>query len=191
MLALWTELEPVVADRFRDGNVPAIQDPPSVSRRAFQALPETVGEFYFRGDAACYETTLLDWLREENRENGPQGFLGSAVSAPMTKPLKQAVVEVPAAKWETYRDDNEALVECAPVDYYPGELRTEDYGQPLSYIAIRVTNKQRELFADGLPPHLRQTPAFVMERSGTRPLCANSAATADATMAFRGLSAFP
>ena len=149
MLALCAELDVVVADQFRDGNVPAIQEPLSMARRAFEALPETVEEFDFRGDAACYETALLDWLREENRENGPQGFIGFAVSAPMTKPLRQAIVEGPAAKWETYRDDAEAFVECAPVDYYRGEPRAEDYRQPLRYLAIRVTNKQKGLFADG------------------------------------------
>lgn len=149
MLALWAELDVVVADQFRDGNVPAIQDPLSVAQRAFQALPEGVKEYYFRGDAACYETGLLDWLRDEQRENGPQGFVGFAVSAPMTKPLKEAIVAVAEEKWETYRDDAEALLECAPVDYYPGPPRADDYREPLRYIAIRVKRKQGELFADG------------------------------------------
>lgn len=53
MLALWAEMNVVLADQFRDGNVPAIQDPLSAARRAFAALPETVEERYFRGDAAC------------------------------------------------------------------------------------------------------------------------------------------
>lgn len=149
MLALWAELDVVAADQFRDGNVPAIQEPLSVAQRAFQALPETVEEHYFRGDAACYEKQLLDWLRDEKRENGPQGRIGFAVSAPMTKPLKEAILAAPAARWETYREDAEALVECAPVDYYPGPLRAEDYREPLRYIGIRVQNKQGELFADG------------------------------------------
>ncbi len=54
-------------DQFRDGNTPAIQEPLVVARRAFGALPETVSEYYCRGDAACYETDLLDWLRDETR----------------------------------------------------------------------------------------------------------------------------
>jgi hypothetical protein len=49
--------------------------------RAFQALPETVREFYFRGDSACHEQSLLEWLREERRRQGPQGCMGFAVSA--------------------------------------------------------------------------------------------------------------
>ena len=45
----------VLADEFRDGNVPAQQEPARVARRAFQALPATVQEYYFRGDSACWE----------------------------------------------------------------------------------------------------------------------------------------
>jgi hypothetical protein len=44
MLALWSEMNLVVADEFRDGNVPAVQEPLRVARRAFQSLPETVTE---------------------------------------------------------------------------------------------------------------------------------------------------
>ena len=71
MRALWAELDVAVAEPFRDGKVPAVQDPFSVAQRAFAALSETVEEFYCRGDSACYENGLLDWLRNENREKGP------------------------------------------------------------------------------------------------------------------------
>jgi len=149
MLALWAELDVVVAGQFRDGNVAAIQDPLSVARRAWQALPETVEEFCSRGGSACYESGLPDWPRDENREKGPQGLIGFAVSAPMTKPLKGAVLEVSAEKWESYRDETEADFDCAAVGYYPGEPRANDYREPLRYVAIRVNKKQAELFAGG------------------------------------------
>jgi hypothetical protein len=42
----------VLAEEFRDGNVPAQQAPLPVAKRAFQALLETVREFHFRGDSA-------------------------------------------------------------------------------------------------------------------------------------------
>jgi hypothetical protein len=35
----------VLADEFRDGNVPAQQAPLAVAQRAYQALPKTVREF--------------------------------------------------------------------------------------------------------------------------------------------------
>ena len=71
LLALWAELDVVLADQFRNGNTPATQEPLAVAQRAFGALPETVTEYYFRGDAACYETDLLDWLRDDKRQKGP------------------------------------------------------------------------------------------------------------------------
>lgn len=42
VLALWEELQVVVADEFRDGNVPAQQGLLGVAQRGFQALPQMV-----------------------------------------------------------------------------------------------------------------------------------------------------
>ena len=146
LLALWAELDVVVADQFREGNTPAIQEPLAVARRAFEALPETVNERYFRGDTACYENGLLDWLRDENRAAGPQGRIGFAVSAPMMKPLKAEIAQLNESAWQPYREDSEALWDCAAVGYYPHETGLRE---PLRYLAIRVKKKQGELFADG------------------------------------------
>ena len=52
VLALWAEMNVVVADEFREGNVPAQQQLLPITQRAFQGLPETVVERYFRGDSA-------------------------------------------------------------------------------------------------------------------------------------------
>jgi hypothetical protein len=49
-------------DEFRDGNVGANQEVLGVAQRAFAALPETVEEYYYRGDAACYENEYLTAL---------------------------------------------------------------------------------------------------------------------------------
>jgi hypothetical protein len=42
MLALWAEMNLIVADEFRHGNVPAQQQALPVTKRAFQALPSQV-----------------------------------------------------------------------------------------------------------------------------------------------------
>ena len=55
MLAVWAEMDVVLADEFRDGNVPAMMAPLTVAKRAFAALPETVTSFYYRGDSASHE----------------------------------------------------------------------------------------------------------------------------------------
>jgi len=146
LLALWAELDVVLAEQFREGNTPAIQEPLAVARRAFEALPETVDERYFRGDSACYEKQLLDWLRDENRATGPQGRIGFAVSAPLTTPLKDAILRLESFDWQPDREDAEALWECAVVDYSPQEPGRRE---PLRYLALRVAKKQGELFADG------------------------------------------
>jgi hypothetical protein len=73
VLALWAEMDLVVADEFRDGNVPAHFALLSITQRAFQALPATVKEYYFRGDSACCNRELTTWLRDEQRGEGPRG----------------------------------------------------------------------------------------------------------------------
>lgn len=149
MLALWAEMNVVLADEFRDGNVPAQQQPLRVVRRALAALPETVGEHYFRGDSACEEESLLTWLRDEQRPDGPQGFIGFAVSARMNPGLREEVLAVPEDRWQPYSEDSHVTKECAQVDYFPEETVENRYREPLRCVAIRVRKKQAELFEDG------------------------------------------
>lgn len=149
MLAVWAEMNVIVADQFRDGNVPALQEPLGVARRAFQALPENVTEYYFRGDSACYEKQLMDWLRNEQREQGPQGLIQFAISVRMQSSLKQHILRLPSFAWKTYRDESEAVSECADVtNYWPEAEEGKEVG-PLRWVAIRIRKKQGELFADG------------------------------------------
>jgi hypothetical protein len=150
MLAVWAEMDVVLADEFRDGNVPAMMAPLVVAQRAFAALPETVTSFYYRGDAACHENHLMEWLRDEKRADGPQGFIGFAVSARMSEALRQAILQVPEAGWEIYGEPHAQEVrECAEIDFVPGEKSEHKDTQPLRYVAIRIRQRQDELFADG------------------------------------------
>jgi hypothetical protein len=122
MLALWAEMDLVVADEFRDGNVGAQVELLGVTQRALAALPETVEERYFRGDSACYDQTLLKWLRNGKRENGPEGFIGFAVSARMSESLKAKIGLIPEAGWRPYREDTEVICECAELRVRVGRL---------------------------------------------------------------------
>ena len=150
MLALWAEMNLVLADEFRDGNVPAQKEPLRVAQRAFQGLPPTVQEYYFRGDSACWEKELLNWLRDEKRADGPQGLITFGISVRMTPNLKKHIERLPDSLWKPYREDSDAVRECADVlNYWP-----EDEGRPegagaLRYLAIRVRKRQGQLFADG------------------------------------------
>lgn len=46
MIALWAEADLVVADQFRDGNVPARREPLSCCQMAFEVVPETVSALF-------------------------------------------------------------------------------------------------------------------------------------------------
>ena len=97
MLAVWAEMNLVLADEFRDGNVPAAYRGLPVAKAAFASLPSTVDEYYFRGDSACHEHELIDWLRDEKRLAGPQGFIGFGVSARIQVRQLTGVIEVESA----------------------------------------------------------------------------------------------
>jgi len=150
MLALWAEMNLALADEFRDGNVPAQQEPLRVAKRAFQALPATVEEYYFRGDSACWEKDVLRWLREEKRIEGPQGRITFGISVRMTPNLKKHIVRLPDILWKPYREDSETVLECADVlNYWPEDEERPDDSGPLRYVAIRARKRQDQLFADG------------------------------------------
>ncbi len=150
MLAVWAEMNVVLADEFRDGNVPAMMDPLAVAKRSFAALPETVTTYHFRGDSACHECNLVDWLRDENRADGPRGPIGFAISARMSTALHEVIGKVAESAWEAYgKEHPEQIRECAEVDFVPGEKSEKKDTQPLRYLAIRIRDRQENLFADG------------------------------------------
>ena len=150
MLAVWAETGLVLADQFRDGNVPAHMAPLEVAQRAFAALPSTVQEYYYRGDSACHESGLLNGLRDEQRAGGRRGRIGFAISARMSEALHAAIRVVPEAAWQPYGAPHPAEIrECADVPFVPGEKTEKKDLQPLRYVAIRIRKKQEELFEEG------------------------------------------
>jgi hypothetical protein len=150
ILAVWAETGLVLADQFRDGNAPTLMEPLELAQRAFVAVPSTVNEFYFRGDSACHEAGLVNWLRNEQRSNGPRGRIGFAISARLSEALHAAIQAVPEAEWKPYgKPQAEETRECADVPCVPGEKAEKKDTQPLRYVAIRIRKQQGELFEDG------------------------------------------
>src|SRR5260370_40771837 len=96
------EMDLVLADEFRDGNVPAQMKPLPGTRRAFQALPPAVQEYYFRGDSACWEKELVKWLRDEARSDGRQGPITFGITLSMTSKLKKHIVRWVRNSWNAY-----------------------------------------------------------------------------------------
>jgi hypothetical protein len=154
MVAIWAEADLVLADEFRDGNVPAHQEPLTCAKLAFAALPENIQERYFRGDSACHEKGLLGWLKHPDRAQEPGGRIGFAVSAKRSAELAAALAQIPDAQWQTY--DGEAdgtLRQWAEVDFVPGERGEKKDSQPLRYVGLRLLKPQGALFADGTDRH--------------------------------------
>lgn len=143
-LVLWAEQDLVVADEFRDGNVPAGSGLLRVVRRAFGALPAGIEQVYYRADTASYDHTLLNWLREEDRETGrPRAIF--TVSADMSQELRAAVRS--AAAW--HRDPEDPCRSWAEVDFVPSEPSAKKGRRPDRYLGIRIEPRHKELFADG------------------------------------------
>jgi hypothetical protein len=151
MLAVWAEMNLILADEFRDGNVPAMMKPLTVAKRAYAALPETVKEFYYRGDSACHETELIRWLKDENREGGPQGFIGFAISVRMSEALRETIkTTVKEESWEQLKEKEPGVIrECSEVVFVSNNEAENKESKPLRYVAIRMRKRQGELFGDG------------------------------------------
>ena len=142
MLAVWAEMEVVLADEFRDGNGPARMQPLTVAKAAFAALPETVKTYYFRGDSGCHESGLVNGLRNEQREDGPRGCLGFGISARMSAALQKAVLAVPEEEWKAYGEPHpNEIRECAEVPFVPTEKSEPKDTKPLRYVGIRIRKK--------------------------------------------------
>jgi len=154
MVAVWAEADLVVADEFRDGNVPAKQAPLTCAKIAFAALPETITQRYFRGDSACHENGLLEWLKHPEREQEPGGRIGFAVSAVMSEPLAKALRQIKEGDWKILStEDDGTLRQWAEVDFVPGEEYERKDIQPLRYVGLRLLKPQGVLFADGTDRH--------------------------------------
>jgi DDE family transposase len=142
VVALWAEQDVVLADEFRDGNVPAGSGNRRVIEQALAALPGGVDAIRVRGDSALYEQTLLRWLETKR--------IGYTISADMSPELAAAIRALPESAWQIEREDGDALRQWAEVPYVPSDgVAAKDRPAPPRYLALRITKKQGRLFADG------------------------------------------
>src|SRR5271154_53271 len=169
MVAVWAELDLVVADEFRDGNVPAKQAPLTCAQMAFAALPESVVHRFFRGDSACHESELVDWLKHPDRAQEPGGRIGFAVSAVMSQALGTALKKIKEPEWKTFATEPDGtLRQWADVDFVPGDEYESKESQPLRYVGLRLLKPQGLLFADGSDRHFHAVITNQQEMDGGR-----------------------
>lgn len=135
-LALWVEQDLLIADEFRDGNVPAHMGAKEFVQRAFAALPRGITTRRCRGDKQLYDPELLKWFCE--KEVGVEFTVGAIVR----EPLREALQAVPEEAWAVVEDRGDTVVEAAEVRYTPREL--SDLAG-LRYIGVRMSPSQQEL----------------------------------------------
>src|SRR5271170_344324 len=143
----WAELDVVLADEYRDGNVPAAMNNLPLIQRGFAALPPSVTALYFRADSACYETKILKWLANPERDDGPRTTIGFTISADMSEPLRRVCERLPEQAWTLCDDRPTETVMCADVEFAPGDWPKD--AEPLRYVALRIRKKQGHLFGGG------------------------------------------
>jgi len=143
----WVEQDLVVADQYRDGNVPAGMATLPGIQRGFQSLPPTVTEYFFRADSASYDEQVLKWLVDPDRPGGPRGAIGFTISADMTDPLRRLCAAVPEAAWELLEARPTETVRCAEVEFTPGDWSKAAW--PLRYLVLEIRKTQGQLFATG------------------------------------------
>jgi len=139
MVAVWAEADLVVADEFRDGNVPARQAPLTCAQMAFAALPTDIQQRYFRGDSACHENDLIQWLRHPDRSTEPGGAIGFAISAMMTEDLMREIKRMPNKNWTTFVATRGRVVDCPAVPRETGRTRRFPAGTLRWRAAVALT----------------------------------------------------
>ena len=136
---VWAEQDLVLADQYRDGNVPAGMDTLAVARRAVAVVPPTVRDRAFRGDSACYDEALLKYLVREK--------IAFTISADMSQELRKVCADA-AVAWALLEDRVTETVRVAEVEFTPGDWPKP--AQPLRYVALEIRPQQGTLFGEPL-----------------------------------------
>lgn len=143
MEVAWAETGLVLAEEFREGNVPASKDIKRLVDEAYAMLPAGEWQVRVRSDSAAYEPEgILDHWHTAGWEFG--------VSADMSPQLRGAILELPEAAWQFWKQERSgAVLEWAEVPYVPAR-KTEKKDAPIyRYVAVRVQPAQGQLWADG------------------------------------------
>ena len=138
----------ILADEFRDGNVPAAYDLLSSLIRSITMLPGTVTEVRYRADSASCNHDLMNTLRPG------LAISGRRINVMFAESLKHGIEKLPEDTGKPLgKVTDKGLIagrkEWAEVVFVPSKGSTKKHAVPDRYLAIRVKPSQGELFADG------------------------------------------
>lgn len=140
VVVLWAEQELVVADEFRDGNVPASCGNVRVLERALSQLPSGLDQIYLRADTALHSNEVMDFCEARG--------IGYAISADLSSSLKGVLLQVPDEAWHPYKEEAERVLEWTEVDYIGSGGGRSRGGERRRHLGIRVVSRQKD-FVDG------------------------------------------
>ena len=143
MEVVWAETGLVLADEFREGNVPASKDIRRLVDAAAESLPSGEWTVRVRSDAAAYEPEgVLDHWHGRGWE--------FAVSADMSPQLRAAIEALPEEAWHPWKRESRGMVrEWAEVPYVPSRAHEKKDAPVYRYLAIRVRPQQGRLLEEG------------------------------------------
>ena len=158
--AYWVEQRLIVADQFRDGNVPACMGNADFVRHALAVLPPEVRERYVRADSALYEQRLM---RELDRAS-----VGFGISADMTVELRAEIARLLPAAWAPLANadgtQGEPWRQWAEVPFVPDDPTARKGERPYRYLAIKLPARPRQ--GDLFDPPPPEYVALVTNRTG-------------------------
>jgi hypothetical protein len=145
------EQDLILADQFRDGNVPAGMELLGILQQAIPVLPSSVRRIRLRSYFAAYVHALMDWCREEIQGRARVEF---GISADVNEELRATIRALPEEAWKPlWKINDQGWVvgrkEWAEVEFVPTKSSREKRMKPDRYLAIRVRPAQGEFFADG------------------------------------------
>jgi len=146
LLVSWAETGLVLADEFRDGNVPASQRIKELVDTASAALPnrptDDPWQVSVRSDSAASAQDTLDYWHQRRWR--------FAVSADMSPALRREIERLPPEAWTVCGQEQGGVVrEWAEVAYIPSRKSEKKDAPVYRYLAIRVRTAQGVLFGDG------------------------------------------
>ena len=144
LLVTWAETRLIMADQFRDGNVPASKGIKQLVDEAYDSLPYREGgwQVQVRSDSAAYEHAVLDHWQSRGWR--------FAVSADMSQQLRAEIEKLSSDEWHFWAEEHGGVVrEWAEVPFVPSRISEHRDSQPYRYVAIRIRHSQGTLFADG------------------------------------------